>query len=33
VSNCFVALDQTGRIAGYYTFAATSLPLSELLPE
>jgi ribosomal protein S18 acetylase RimI-like enzyme len=33
VSNCFVALDQTGRIAGYYTFAATSLPLGELLPE
>jgi ribosomal protein S18 acetylase RimI-like enzyme len=33
VSNCFVALDGTGRIAGYYTFAATSLPLGELLPD
>ena len=33
VSNCFVALDSTGTIAGYYTFAATSLPLTELPPE
>jgi ribosomal protein S18 acetylase RimI-like enzyme len=33
VSNCFVALDSTGIIAGYYTFAATSLPLTELPPE
>lgn len=30
VSNCFVALDDTGAIAGYYTFAAASLPLTEL---
>ncbi len=30
VSNCFVALDPAGAVAGYYTFAATSLPLSEL---
>ena len=30
LSNCFVALDHTGRIAGYYTFAATSIPLTEL---
>jgi ribosomal protein S18 acetylase RimI-like enzyme len=30
VSNCFVALDPAGVIAGYYTFAATSLPLTEL---
>ena len=30
VSNCFVALDDAGAIAGYYTFAATSLPLTEL---
>ena len=30
VSNCFVALDDAGVIAGYYTFAATSLPLTEL---
>jgi ribosomal protein S18 acetylase RimI-like enzyme len=33
VSNCFVALDESGAIAGYYTFAATSLPLTELSPE
>jgi ribosomal protein S18 acetylase RimI-like enzyme len=33
VSNCFVALDDTGAIAGYYTFAATSLPLTELSAE
>ena len=30
VSNCFVALDGAGAIAGYYTFAAASLPLTEL---
>jgi GNAT superfamily N-acetyltransferase len=30
ISNCFVALDSAGAIAGYYTFAATSLPLSQL---
>ena len=30
VSNCFVALDTEDRIAGYYTFAATGLPLTEL---
>ena len=33
VSNCFVALDAAGKIAGYYTFAATNLPLTELRPE
>jgi ribosomal protein S18 acetylase RimI-like enzyme len=33
VSNCFVALASTGTIVGYYTFAATSLPLTELPPE
>jgi GNAT superfamily N-acetyltransferase len=33
LSNCFVALDVTGKIAGYYTFAATSLPLTELQPD
>ncbi len=32
VSNCFVALEGE-RIAGFYTFAATSLPLTELTPE
>jgi ribosomal protein S18 acetylase RimI-like enzyme len=30
VSNCFVALDDLGVVAGYYTFAATSLPMTEL---
>jgi len=30
VSNGFVALDAAGAIAGYYTFAAASLPLTEL---
>jgi len=33
ISNCFVALDDSGIIAGYYTFAATSLPLTELPAE
>ncbi len=33
VSNCFVALDPAGKIAGYYTLAATSLPLTEIQPE
>ena len=30
ISNCFVALDASGVVAGYYTLAATSLPLTEL---
>lgn len=30
ISNCFVALDADGAIAGYYTFAAASFPLTEL---
>jgi ribosomal protein S18 acetylase RimI-like enzyme len=30
VSNCFVLLDGEGAVAGYYTFAAASLPLTEL---
>ncbi len=33
VSNCFVALDDADVIAGYYTFAAASFPLSELPAE
>lgn len=33
VSNCFVALNEGGVVAGYYTFAAASLPLTELSPE
>jgi GNAT superfamily N-acetyltransferase len=30
VSNCFVARDDVGAIAGYYSFAAASIPLLEL---
>lgn len=30
LSNCFVALDAAGAVCGYYTFAASSLPLTEL---
>jgi GNAT superfamily N-acetyltransferase len=33
VTNCFVAVDGSGTVAGYYTFAATSLPLTELTVE
>ena len=33
ISNCFVACDDTGKIAAYYTFAAASFPLSDLPPE
>jgi ribosomal protein S18 acetylase RimI-like enzyme len=33
VSNCFVACDGAGTVAAYYTFAATSFPLSDLPPE
>jgi ribosomal protein S18 acetylase RimI-like enzyme len=33
VSNCFVACDAAGIVAGYYTFAACSLPLAELTGE
>jgi len=33
VSNCFVACDGAGAIAAYYTFAATSFPLSDLPPD
>jgi GNAT superfamily N-acetyltransferase len=33
VSNCFVAIDDAGTIAGYYTFAAASFPLTELSAE
>jgi ribosomal protein S18 acetylase RimI-like enzyme len=33
ISNCFVAFDPAGKVAGYYTFAATSLPLPELATE
>jgi len=32
VSNCFVALDDARSVAGYYTFAAAGLPLTELPP-
>ena len=30
VTNCFVAIDTAGGVAGYYTFAAASLPMAEL---
>lgn len=30
VSNCFVAVAEDGTVAGYYTFAATGIPLVEL---
>lgn len=30
VSNCFVAVTDDGMVAGYYTFAATGIPLAEL---
>jgi ribosomal protein S18 acetylase RimI-like enzyme len=30
LSNCFVALDEAGVVAAYYTLAATSLPMTEL---
>lgn len=33
LSNCFVALEETGVVAGYYTLAATSLPMTELSEE
>lgn len=33
VSHCFVACAEGGEIVGFYTFAATSLPLTELTPE
>ncbi|ESQ78554.1 GNAT family N-acetyltransferase [Asticcacaulis sp. YBE204] len=33
ISNVFVARDVDGAMAGFYTLAATSLPLTELPPE
>jgi GNAT superfamily N-acetyltransferase len=33
VTNCFVALDAEGVVAGYYTFAAASVPVSQLPAE
>lgn len=33
VASCFVAVDNDGIIAGYYTIAATSLILDKLSPE
>ena len=33
VSNCFVAVAAAGKLAGYYTLAAASLPLAELASE
>ncbi len=33
IANCFVAVDDAGTIAGYYTLAATGIPITELPPE
>jgi ribosomal protein S18 acetylase RimI-like enzyme len=33
VSNCFVVIDDTAVVTGYYTLAATSLPMTALPPE
>jgi GNAT superfamily N-acetyltransferase len=33
MTNCFVAIDADGVVAGYYTFAATSLPMTEVTAE
>lgn len=33
ISNCFVACDDAGMIAAYYTFAAASFPLADLPPD
>jgi ribosomal protein S18 acetylase RimI-like enzyme len=33
ISNCFVAIDAAGVIAGYYTLASTSVPLIDLPAE
>lgn len=33
VTNCFVAIDDAGTIAGYYTFAASGIPLLDLPAE
>jgi ribosomal protein S18 acetylase RimI-like enzyme len=33
LSNCFVAIDATGEVADYYTFSATSLPMTDLPPD
>ena len=32
-ANCFVAVDPGGDVAGFYTLAATSLPLDRVAPE
>jgi hypothetical protein len=33
VTNCFVALAATGKIAGFYTLASAGIPVPELPPE
>jgi ribosomal protein S18 acetylase RimI-like enzyme len=30
MSYCFVAVDSAGTVAGYYTFSATGLPMTDL---
>ena len=32
LSNCFIAVEQGGRVAGYYTLAAASLPMTDIDP-
>lgn len=33
LTNCFVAISAAGEIAGYYTFSASSLPMTGLAPD
>jgi ribosomal protein S18 acetylase RimI-like enzyme len=33
LSNCFVAVDTAGEVAGFYTFSASSLPMTDLSPD
>lgn len=33
VTNCFVATDDDGAVAGYYTFASASIPVTEIPAE
>ena len=33
LSNCFVAVDTAGEVVGYYTFSASSLPMTDLSPD
>ena len=33
LSNCFLAVDTAGEVAGYYTLSATGLPMTDLAPD